>query len=309
MSSCLICLGDLEGRRSAGAYHAACLREMFGVPRIPEIDLELARLHTAGLAMVGHVSLSGVQRKIALGLSSDSRTLQVAHGANRYILKPQTETFPSLPENEHVTMKLASLVRIDVPSCGLLLLRDGSPAYVVMRFDRLATGRKLRQEDFCQLAEKSPKEKYDGSAELCARVVRNYASEPGVEMWKLYRLLVFNWWVGNGDAHLKNFSLLSGIDGRHRLSPAYDLVATRLVIPEDQLALPVGGKREHLKRADWLALADYCEILPRAAQRVLADIAGASERAESLIERSMLPGAMKADFREMIRARGEILLG
>ena len=74
--------------------------------------------------------------------------------------------------------------------------------------------------------------------------------------------------------HLKNFSLLCGEDGLHRLSPAYDLVCTRLVIPDDQLALPVGGKRERLTRHDWLDFAKYAGLPERSAQRVVATIAG-----------------------------------
>lgn len=307
MSVCLICLAGLERRPMLGSYHRRCLRQLFGALTIPEIDVELAKLHTAGLAMVGRVSLSGVQRKVSLGLSADGRRLQVALGPNRYILKPQTETYLSLPENEHVTMKLAAVVGIETPPCGLFPLKDGSMAYLALRFDRLPTGKKLRQEDFCQLAEKPPKEKYDGSAELCARLVRRHTSEPGVEMWKLFRLLLFNWWVGNGDAHLKNFSLLAGIDGLQRLSPAYDLVATRLVIPDDPLALPVGGKRDGLTRTDWLALADYCQIPPRAAHRVLGELVSAFDEAAVLISRSALPESMKSDYRELLRSRTEIL--
>ena len=94
------------------------------------------------------------------------------------------------------------------------------------------------------------------SAELCARLVRRFATEPLVELLKLYRLLVFSWWTGNGDMHLKNFSLLGAADGTQRLAPAYDQLSTRLVIPNDDLALPVVGKKSNLSRAAWLEYAD-----------------------------------------------------
>lgn len=308
MTFCLMCLRARD-RSALGSYHRRCLRELFGAPITPKIDVELARLHTVGLAMVGRVSLSGVQRKISLGLSADRQTLQVALRPNRYILKPQTETYPSLPENEHATMRLAGIVGIEVPPCGLFQLKDGSMAYLVLRFDRMATGKKLRQEDFCQLAEKSPKEKYDGSSELCARLLERYADEPGIETWKFYRLTLFNWWVGNGDAHLKNFSLLAGTDGLQRLAPAYDLVATRLVIPDDQLALSIVGKRDGLTRANWIAFAEYCKIPQRSAERVISAFATAAEEASSIIARSALPEAMKAHYQELIRTRTQILMG
>src|SRR5205807_741367 len=100
-------------------------------------------------------------------------------------------------------------------------------------------------------------EKYDGSAELCIRLLRKYASEPLIEVSKLYRLLLFVWWAGNGDMHLKNFSVLASSGGLQRLSPAYDLLCTRLVISDDPLALPVLGKRDKVTRKTWVELGEY----------------------------------------------------
>ncbi len=217
--------------------------------------------------MVGHTSLSGIQKKISVNLAADRETLQVAAEGGRYILKPQTDTYPALPENEHVTTRLAQLADIEVGQFGMVSLKDDSLAYVVRRFDRLPDGHKLRQEDFCQLAEKSPKEKYDGSAESCVRLLQKYATEPLIEILKLYRLFVFAWWSGNGDMHLKNFSLLADEQGILRLTPAYDLVCTRLVIQNDPLALPVGGKKDNLSRNSWLEFAAYCQLPEKTAVR------------------------------------------
>jgi serine/threonine-protein kinase HipA len=301
---CRVCLQDTDHE---SGYHPRCLKRLFGSARLPVIDVELAKLHTAGLAMVGHTSLSGIQKKISLHFTADRATLQVAVEGGRYILKPQTNTYPALPENEHVTTRLAELVGIDTAPNGLVPLKDGSPAYIVARFDRTSDGHKLRLEDFCQLAELSPKEKYQGSAELCVRLLRKYASEPVVELLKLYRLLVFGWWTGNGDLHLKNLSLLAGLDGLHRLSPAYDLVCTRLVIPDDPLALPVAGKKDRLSRETWLSLAEYSALPRRAAERVLADHVNAAGTALDLVARSYLPQDMKDAFRALLEARTSAL--
>ena len=301
MTPCWICLEDT--RDSATRYHRPCLETLFGVARVPVIEVELAKLHTLALAMVGRTSLSGNQRKISLSLTPDRTTLQVALERARFILKPQSQAYPHLPENEHITMLLAKLTGIEVPPCGLVRLRDDSLAYIVARFDRPASGGKRRQEDFCQLAEQAPKDKYKGSAELCARLLRKYASEPLIEVLKLYRLLVFVWWTGNGDMHLKNFSLLAAPDGLQRLSPAYDLVSTALVIPGDPLALPVTGKKDGLTRDTWLELADYCRIGPRAAERVLAEITAALEPALELVGRSALPREYVAQYRALLEER------
>jgi serine/threonine-protein kinase HipA len=299
---CRICLENVRGEVD---YHARCLRALFGSAKVPHLDIELGKLHTAALAMVGHTSLSGIQKKISVGLSADRETLQVEAEGGRYILKPQTETYPFLPENEHVTTQLARLVGIEVAPSGLVSLKGGSLAYVVRRFDRLANGGKLRQEDFCQLAEKSPKEKYDGSAEFCVRLLRKYATEPLVEILKLYRLMLFIWWSGNGDMHLKNFSLLTGEDGVIRLTPAYDLVCTRLLIPDDPLALPVVGKKDRLNRADWLEFANYCKLPEKPAARVLAELVATGEKAKGLLDRSFLPVEQKKELRLLIESRSE----
>ena len=270
---------------------------------MPHLDIELGKLHTAALAMVGHTSLSGVQKKISVGLSADRETLQVEAEGGRYILKPQTETYPFLPENEHVTTQLARLVGIEVAPSGLVSLKGGSLAYVVRRFDRLPTGKKLRQEDFCQLTEKSPKDKYDGSAELCVRLLRKYATEPLVEILKLYRLMHFIWWSGNGDMHMKNFSLLTGEDGVIRLTPAYDLVCTRLVIPNDPLALPIVGKKDWLDRTDWLEFAKYCALPEKPATRVLDELVAVLPKAIALIDQSFLPAEQRKEFSDVITER------
>jgi serine/threonine-protein kinase HipA len=294
-------LGDVAG---AGDYHPRCLRALFGTTRVPTLDLETSKLHTAALAMVGHTSLSGIQKKISVNLSADRATLQVAAVGGRYVLKPQAGTFPALPENEHVTTQLAKLVGIEVAPNGLVSLKDDTLAYIVRRFDRLPDGRKLRQEDFCQLAELPPKDKYDGgSAELCVKLIRKYADEPPVELLKLFRLLLFTWWTGNGDMHLKNFSLLTGEDGITRLTPAYDLVCTRLVIPDDQLALPLQGKKDNLRRGVWRRFAEYCALPDKVAVRLLDKQVSVLEDATALIDRSVLPDDQKETYKQLIAER------
>lgn len=300
---CRICLKPVR----ESDYHARCLRALFGTAKAPQLDISLAKLHTAGLAMVGRSSLSGVQKKISVSLTADRETLQVATEGGRYILKPQTETFPALPENEHVTSCLAKLVEIEVPPFGMVALKDGSPAFISKRFDRLPDGRKLRQEDFCQLAEQSPKEKYDGSAELCVRLLRKYASEPLIEILKLYRLLLFGWWTGNGDMHLKNLSLFTDPQGIMRLTPAYDLVSTQLVIPDDPLALPVAGKKTKLSRKSWLEFAEYCEIPKKTAVRLLEKQASVEVAASAVIDACFLPAEQKAALKELLAERGAAL--
>lgn len=303
-TGCLVCLDDTGGR----PYHPRCLDELFGVTSAPRLDLELAKLHTVALAMVGHVALSGVQRKISMDLAADRLTLQVSIAGGRYIVKPQAGTYPELPENEHVTMKLAKAFGLATPPCGLVHLKDNTLAYVVLRFDRPAGGGKVRQEDFCQLAGLAPKEKYDASAELCVRLTKRYASEPLIEVLKLYRLLLFAWWTGNGDLHLKNLSVYIDASGRVRLTPVYDLVNTRLLIADDALALPVAGRKDRLTRHTWLEFAKYCGLLPRAAARVLNLPAQRLDAALQLLDRSALSQEFRDNYKDLLKERAGALV-
>jgi serine/threonine-protein kinase HipA len=279
---------------------------LFGTEEAPSIDVDLARIHTLALAMVGRVSISGVQRKLSVTLTADRATLRLATAGGDFLLKVQSQTFPQLPENEWVTQRLAALCGIEVPPAALMPLRDGSLAYVVRRFDRPAGG-KLPMEDFCQLAGRMPAEKYDSSAEQCAQLARRFASEPLIDLLRLYRQFAFAWCTGNGDLHLKNLALLGDGRGHHRLSPAFDLLNTRLVIPDDTLALPVCGKRDNVKLATWLQFAERSGLAERAARRVLREIADARSGMLDLVADASLPEEMRSRYAELVEQRSRIL--
>jgi serine/threonine-protein kinase HipA len=259
--------------------------------------------------MAGKMSISGVQEKVSLALSTDKRELRMSTTDGRYILKPEPARFSSLPQNEHVTMLMATLVGIETPPFGLIWLKDDTPAYVIKRFDRTDAGNKLHVEDFCQLSEIPLKDKYHGSAEECVRILRKFASEPLVEIRKLLKVLLFSWWVANGDQHLKNLSLLITPEGICRLTPAYDLLCTRLVIPKDRhLSLSIIGKKANLTRATWLEFATHCGIIGKAAERVLAEQANALAPSIELVGNSFLSDALKEQYIEIINVNTAILV-
>ena len=303
MNLCRICIGSLK---EEAQYHPRCAKALFGSTRIPTINIDMGKLHTAALAMVGSTSLSGVQKKISLGLTTDHKTLQVAASGRRYIFKPQTETYPQLPEIEHLTMRLALLSGIEIAECGLMEV-DGQTCFITRRFDRRADGSKVRQEDFCQLAEQRPAEKYSGSGELCARIIKKFASEPPLELRKLFEQLLFSWWVGNGDLHLKNLSLHVDDQGIIKLTPAYDLVATRLVIANDELAMPIIGRKEKLKRSTWRKFAKYCDLTDRVFESALVRQIAALPKALELVERAQLKKYMREELASHLAAQTDIL--
>ena len=184
-------------------------------------------------------------------------------------------------------MQLAARIfKIQTAANGLLRFADGETAYITRRFDR-RKGEKLGQEDFCQLSARTPDNagrnyKYDASYEEVGEIVRKYCKAGKIEIEKLYALILFCYLCGNGDAHLKNFSLLESSYGDYLLSPAYDLINTALHFSHEQrMALDLFRDYEtesfqdngFYKRADFLKLAEFYEIPPGRVQS-FPDLAG-----------------------------------
>ena len=203
-------------------------------------DLNLPKV----LAATRRASISGVQDKVQLKRIRGG--FCVAESGGDYILKPiphnTSAVYASdIPVNEYLTMRIASKVfGINTAEHELVTLADGEYAYMTKRFDR-RNGVPVRQEDFCQLAGRSEEThgenyKYDASYEELAQLVRRYCQSHMVENPKIFFILIFNYVFSNGDAHLKNFSLYESDQGDYILTPAYDLLNTRLHFPNEPTA-------------------------------------------------------------------------
>ena len=297
---CRSCLGRL-GKQDRETIHARCLRRLFGKGRLPVLDVDFDDLNAVGRAMIGRTSISGVQAKLALGF--DGQTLSVESAPTRYILKPQERDFAHVPENEHLTMTLAARAGFDVPPVALLELEDGSLALIEKRFDRTDDGHRLAVEDFCQLAELLPADKYSGSAELCVKLIQRYSAAPLLDLRTLFLQFLFSWWVGNGDLHLKNLSLLSARPNEPRLSPIYDLLNTGLHLPGDALALSVSGKKKNLKPKSWIELAERCQLPPTATRGAVQKLLAGLPEAVETVDRSFLSPEMKMEYTSALNER------
>lgn len=307
MTACGICLLP-----SDTPYHPACLRALFGADAAPALPFGREDLLDLGHRTIGHASISGAQPKVSVNYRPPPSCAIVPatrESPGRFILKPQSPHFAALPENEHLTMCLARAAGIPTAECGLFSLKDDSAAYIVRRFDRTDAG-KLYQEDFCQLAGKPTEQKYEGSAELCARLVKHFLPAPqrAQALAGLFQQFAFAYLCGNGDLHLKNLSVLKG-EGGYRLSPAYDLVSTELVLPGDQMALPLRGKRAGLTRRTFLQFAAYCDLPQEQADAILSSLAAlpGSQRAEELFAGSPLPADLKDRYRQLLAERAAVL--
>jgi serine/threonine-protein kinase HipA len=300
---CDIC-GRTPERESR--YHSACLRRLFGTPSLPVIELTHAEVLARAQEMAGRMSISGVQPKLSMSRRG-SRLIPVTDGG-LFILKPQTERFPLLPQNENLCMTIAERIGIDVPPHGLFDLRDGSPAYIVRRFDRTPAGQKLRCEDFVQILGED--DKYSGSVERIGKRIRDLSSVPGLDAQLLFERVLLNFLLGNGDAHLKNFSLLETADGGLRLSPAYDIVCSKAVIPkETDFAITLNGKADKIARKDFEKFSEGLKI----PGKVVADIFERFGQAYSMmseeISRSRLSAEMQEKVRDVVEERRKRFFG
>lgn len=168
-----------------------------------------------------------------------------------YILKPQSTEYVFMPEVEDFTMHLAKLFKIETANHALVRTSTGELAYITKRFDR-SKGKKFHVEDLCQLSELLTEQKYKSSYERVCKIIKQYATNSGLDVIKYFRLVLFSFLTGNNDMHLKNFSLMHTNQGI-LFTPAYDLLNVNLIFPSDKddLTLTLSGRKRKIKRADF----------------------------------------------------------
>lgn len=298
MNKCLVCFAPLKAGDTS-EYHRSCARTLFGDNSVPSLDLDLGNLQEAGVAILRQGrGLPGVQAKLSVDRDqADSRRMSLVGFHGRFILKPPVQEYEALPENEAFCMQLAGLCGIRVAPHGLVRCQGGELAYLSRRFDRLADGQKLAQEDFCQLSERPAADKYKGSLEAAARVLA-FSAQIGLDQVRFLELNLFCWLSGNADMHLKNFSLYEPRDGLWEFSPAYDLVSTALVLPQDaeECALTLNGKKSRILLRDWLALAAYLGLPGKVFANVVNRLARRQAAVHTLCRQSFLPLAQQEAF-------------
>lgn len=255
MKRCLSCGNEIEQKET---IHKACLKQLFGVNYLPKVNFSLKEISIKAQEMSGKLSISGVQPKLSMKLDRKAKTLIVVPENGEYILKPQIMIYPNIPQNENLCMTIAHNLGINIPPQGLIKLKDDTWAYIIKRFDR-QNGEKIHQEDFFQILGKE--DKYSGSFEEIGKRLKTISEVPGLDTQLFYERVLFNFIIGNGDAHLKNFSVIYDNTGGARLSPAYDIVSSKLVISsEEDSALTINGKKNKITAQDLYALAKYLNI-------------------------------------------------
>tara|TARA_R100001143_G_C3361009_1_gene135760 strand:+ start:4071 stop:5093 length:1023 start_codon:yes stop_codon:yes gene_type:complete len=264
-----VCPGTLADGFTA--YSPTCLKRLFdgrkvshilpyNAPSVSEEDAEKFQQNRKRL------SISGVQEKVSLLMEKNRLRLTEEGEQGTYILKPiprDLRKTDQVPANEHLTMQIARQVfDIHTAENALIFFKNGDPAYITKRFDVDEEGNKIGKEDFATLAGKTaetdgPNYKYDYSYEEMAELVQTYIPAAMVELEKLFSLILFNYLICNGDAHLKNYGVLETKQGDYILSPAYDLINTSLHIDDAAMALNDGLFKDDYSTESFEANAFY----------------------------------------------------
>ncbi|MBL7933040.1 MAG: HipA domain-containing protein, partial [Bacteroidia bacterium] len=242
------CPGSLK--EGFTTYSGAVLRRMFDNKKVhhvlpfPSPDTE-GPLQEKFMENRRRISISGVQEKLSVILIKNKLRLTEQGEQGQYILKPiprDVKKVSQVPANEHLTMQIAKQVYdIATAENALIFFTDDKPAYLTRRFDLKPSAGKYLQEDFAAIAGKTKDNagsdfKYEYSYLQLGQLIAKYISAAEVELEKYFKLIVFNYLFSNGDAHLKNFSLIESPDGDYILSPAYDLVCTRIHVEDSDMA-------------------------------------------------------------------------
>ncbi len=262
------------------------------------------------LARAVKLSIQGVQPKLSAILNIKNSRFDLVDSGGKYILKPQHHIYPQLPENEDLTMRMAEAAGINIPLHGMIWSKDKSLTYFIKRFDRAGHRDKIPTEDFAQLAGLSRETKYNYSMEKLIQLIDEYCTFPVIEKSKMFRLVLFNFLVGNEDMHLKNYSVIRN-EGKIELSPAYDLLNSTIVLKggAEEIALTLAGKKKKLSKE---ILIDYfgkerCGLNEKIIDYNIHALKKGSEVWFDLINISFLSNDLKEKYKNLLEKRMRII--
>lgn len=307
-----------------GTYSPTCLKRVFHGKKVdhvlpyesPQSNADNDELFEENRR---RISISGVQEKFSVLLEKNKLRLIREGEMGMYILKPKPSTSrkpEQMPANEHLTMQIARQVYdIETAENALIFFANGDPAYITKRFDRV-NGTKLAQDDFASLAGRTPQThgehyKYEGNCLELFQLMEKFVPAYTIEAPKLLKLLVFNYLFSNGDAHFKNFSLLETPMGDYRLSPAYDLLNSRIHIKDADFALTEEVLPKNLAKgkisAQFSLLAEMAGISKKVSGGIMELMSEGHKAVEHLILSSYLDDTTKRAYLQAYQGRIEQL--
>jgi len=309
MAKCLYCYQEIETSANQD-YHIQCNKIFYGSNDAPVLPYDFNDMEMLAKQIVDlSISVPGVQPKLSLGIIKNALTdghngrltvMDALEGL--YILKPQNTQYEQMPENEHLSMKLAELFKIDVVPYNLIRLTSGELCYITKRIDRKGDGSKIHMIDFLQILELE--DKYKGTSELLGKTIGQLSVNRLQDKLRFFEITLFNFVIGNNDMHLKNFSMwLSEIGWV--LSPSYDLLNVKIILPKDDedLALMLGGKKKNFNKEYFDKFATVLDLNNKQLNFVYKKMVEWLPAAHQTIDNSFLNNANKKKYKALIKER------
>ncbi|MBN2807152.1 MAG: HipA domain-containing protein [Prolixibacteraceae bacterium] len=307
---CLYCYKQVE---EGHGFHEKCSLEFFGTPTPPAIEYSLNQMDELAKKVVERrVSVPGVQAKLSMTLvkevkeKSDTRLTVIDALGGSFILKPPSDRYPEMPENEHVTMRMAESYGIRVVPSSLISLASGELSYITKRIDRMESGEKIHMLDMFQITEAF--DKYKSSMEKVGKALYSYSGNTMLDLLFYFELTLFSFITGNNDMHLKNFSMIESPSG-WILSPAYDLLNATILNPDDEeeLALTLAGKKKKLKLEHFLQLGKDLGLTEKQIKGAFNRLKRNTPKAMEWLDQSFLSPDMKNAYKEVLKKRYHLL--
>jgi serine/threonine-protein kinase HipA len=305
-NKCLYCYEPVE---SGHDFHKKCALEFFGTPSPPLLEYSLDQMNELAKNVVEQsISVPGVQAKLSMSLlretmeKSDTRLTVMDALGGLYIFKPPVQRYPEMPENEHVTARIAETFGIRVVPASLIRLASGELSYITKRVDRSETGEKIHMLDMFQITEAF--DKYKSSMEKVGKALDSYSDNTLLDKILYFELALFSFLSGNNDMHLKNFSMIESPSG-WIMAPAYDLLNVSILNPDDdeELALSLAGKKKKLKREHFEQLGKGLSLTDRQMEGTFKRFVKNKTKAIDLLNRSFLSNNMKFAYKEVLERR------
>ena len=313
MSKCLYCYKDLDHDQQD--YHPKCVVAFYGTKQAPILPYRLSEMEKlAKEAAELSITVPGVQPKLSLGLIKTALenghkgrlTIMDALEGN-YILKPQNVDYPQMPENEHLSMKLAELFKIDIVPVNMIRLQSGELCFITKRIDRNPDGSKNHMIDFLQILELA--DKYMGTMEKLGKTIGDLSSNTLLDKLRFFESTVFNFIIGNNDMHLKNYSMFLSEMG-WVLSPFYDLLNVKMILPKDKedTALLLGGKKENFNKGYFDRLGAGLKLNDKQINAVYKRLQEWLPKAIQLINISFLDSDKQEAYKKLIAERTKLFI-
>jgi serine/threonine-protein kinase HipA len=311
---CLYCYQSLT-EKDNGDYHERCSLKFFGTKTPPIMAYTMDQMtELAKNVIKRRIAVPGVQPKLSLTIVKEALangprgrlTVVDALGGN-YIFKPPSAHYPEMPENEHVTMRIAEeAFGLRTVSSSLIRLASGELAYITKRIDRTAGDEKIHMLDMFQILEAF--DKYKSSMERIGKAIAAYSNRTLLDQLYYFELTLFSYLTGNNDMHLKNFSMINNKSGWN-LSPAYDLLNVAIANPtdEEELALTLEGKKRNFRPEHFQRFATGLGLTEKQVQNTYASFFKRKEKAFSWLDRSFLSPEMVSGYKGLMDSRYAIM--